>query len=203
VAGSHTRCRPSPGRPLRPHLITPTPVPTPDPTPQPPPSTAPTVHLTAPGVDLNIDGNTPATIVTDGNTFSLLGHGVAAVAAGQGTESMSFAHMNSVILAGGAGSTTITADAGTNTWTAGTGSLSITGGSGADAFVFHQGSGALTISGFSAAQGDTLTIDASLKASMTEQSDGSGGTQVSFGAGSAGIDLKGINPTTALPIHWA
>jgi hypothetical protein len=149
-----------------------------------------------------LDGSQVATATIGGDTFSLLGNGVASAVLGTATEVIRFAGMSNVSVTGGSGRATLTADAGTNSFTAGRGIMEVAGGSGADAYVFHAGSGNLTVDDFSFVKGDSLTIDSSLKNSMQIGSDGQGGTQLSFGAGVGPIDLKGIATLPATAIHW-
>ena len=96
----------------------------------------------------------------------------------------------------------VTADGGANTWTAGKGALEVNGGGGADTYIYHKGDGRLTVDDFSAAKGDVLTIDKTLKASMTVATDGDGGTLLTFGTG-GGIALKGVTSNVTGLIHWS
>jgi hypothetical protein len=127
---------------------------------------------------------------------------VAQVTIGAQATKLEFIGMSQVKLTEGTGSTVVTADAGKNTWTAGKGMLDITGGSGADAFVYHAGDGKLIIGGFSAAQGDTLTIAKSLQTPMISSSDGHGGTMLSFGSAAGSINLEGVSAVPAA-IRWS
>jgi hypothetical protein len=96
----------------------------------------------------------------------------------------------------------ITADGGTNTWTAGAGTLEVDGGGGTDTYIYHQGDGRLTVDDFSATNGDVLTIDSQLRASMTVVADGTGGSLLLFASG-GGVDLKGITTNVTGLIHWS
>jgi hypothetical protein len=71
--------------------------------------------------------------------------------------------------------------------------MTVTGGAGADAYLFHNGSGDLTVSDFF--NGDSLTIDKSLQGAFLETSDGHGGTMISFGMAAGQIDLLHVAPT--------
>lgn len=176
---------------------TPTPTPTPAPTPTPTPSPAPGITLTdSSGSAVTIGLNTVGSIGADGNTISMVGNGVAVVAVGAGTESIQFVGLSSVILAGGSGTAKASADGGSNTWTAGTGGLTVQGGTGADAYYFHIGDGSLIVSDFAATKGDTLTLDAALKAPLVTASDGAGGTMLTFTGSAGSIDLQHV---AALP----
>ena len=79
----------------------------------------------------------------------------------------------------------------------------MTGGSDASAYTFHAGDGLLTIEDFSTAGGDTLTVDKALQASMTETSDGNGGTMIGFGSAGHGIDLVGVATLPASQVRFA
>jgi hypothetical protein len=123
---------------------------------------------------------------------------------GTGTSNIAFVDPNSLSVTGGSGTATVTANAGTNTFTAGAGSLDVTGGSGSDTYVFHTGSGLLTIEDFSADTGDKLVLDSALQASMVQSSDNQGGTLITFGSGATqAIDLRGVGAVPNGAIAWA
>jgi len=92
---------------------------------------------------------------------------------------------------------------GNNKFVAGAGSMDVTGGAGQDAYVFHAGSGSLTVEDFSLAKGDTLTIDKSLQGVLHQASDGMGGTMLAFGSAGQYVDLHGLAALPASGIHWA
>jgi hypothetical protein len=92
----------------------------------------------------------------------------------------------------------VTADGGTNTWAARGGALVVNGGGGADT---HKDDGRVTFDDFSAANGDALTIDKSLKESPTVVSDGDSGTPLWFASG-VGVDLPGITTDVTGLIRW-
>jgi hypothetical protein len=80
----------------------------------------------------------------------------------------------------------------------------VTGGSGKDTYVFHAGSGLLTLDDFSLAKGDTLIIDKSLQTSLQQSSDGQGGTFLSFGTGTGhGVDIHGVAAMPSTNVVWA
>jgi len=164
----------------------------------------PTVHVTASksGKAYTVSGATVGTSSVAGATFVLTAPGVAKVTLGSTADKMQFVGLSSVTLAGGSAAATVTVDGGGDKFTGGTGKLTITGGVGADTYVYHQGNGLMTIENFSFAKGDTLTVDKALQGSMHEKSDGLGGLVVSFGAGSAGIDLVGVASITTSQIHF-
>src|SRR5690242_19034541 len=123
---------------------------------------------------------------------------------GTRTSNIAFVDPNSLSVTGGSGTATVTANAGTNTFTAGAGSLDVTGGSGSDTYVFHTGSGLLTIEDFSADTGDKLVLDSALQASMVQSSDNQGGTLITFGSGATqAIDLRGVGAVPNGAIAWA
>ena len=109
----------------------------------------------------------------------------------------------SAALTAGAGQAVVIADAGTNTFVAGSGSLDVTGGGGQDAYVFHAGSGLLTIEDFALAKGDTLTVDMAFQGSLSQASDGRGGTMLNFGTPGHGVDIHGIVALPTDGIVWA
>ena len=141
------------------------------------------------------------TTSTGGDTFVLTAPGVIQATLGATAGHILFAETSQINLTEGSGNTVVRAQAGTNTWTAGAGTLSVIAGSGQDSFIYHAGNGRLTIDDFVTAQGDTLSIDSGLKASMKAASDGSGGTLLTFASG-GGVDLKGITANPTSLIHW-
>ena len=167
---------------------------------------APTASITlvpTTGTAVTLNGNTHATQSIRTDTFSLLGEGVAKIVMGSVSDSLKFMGMASVSLTNGRGNVTVTADGGTNTFIAGKGTLTVTGGAGADAYMVGAGAGALTVSDFSLAKGDTLTVASTLKSAMQIGSDGHGGTAISFGSGAGVIDLKGVATMPASAIHFS
>ncbi len=160
--------------------------------PLPPTIIQPTISVTAGGSTSAISGSTPGMTVSAEATLDVVMPGAAVVAVGASDVGMSFLHMSVVDVFGGAGSANLKADSGINTWVVGSGSMNVTGGAGSDAYLVHVGSGALTISDFSAAKGDLIQADAALKASYSVFTDGTGGTKISFGGIAGDIDLKGI-----------
>jgi hypothetical protein len=163
-------------------------------------ATAPTlIDVTSTG---NLDQALPrsGTLTENGDTFTLSSGNVINATLGAGNDNIGFVATKQVTLTGGSGASQVLLAEGGNTITAGTGSLDVTAGGGADAYTFHAGDGLLTLEDFSVAKGDTLTIDKSLQASMTTESDGHGGSALVFNTNSA-IDLKGL---MAVPtINWA
>ncbi len=137
-----------------------------------------------------------------GEIFNLVAPGVAKVSLGNFPEMLTFTAMTSVSLIGGAASVTVVAGGGANSFTAGLGRLNVTGGAGADKYIYHHGDELLTIQDFSATKGDSLTIDAALKASLVTSSDGQGGVRLSFGSFGAGVDLKAVATLSAANITW-
>jgi len=143
------------------------------------------------------------TYTVGGDTF-VLGSGNAVTATlGNGASQIRFAGASTVSLTAGAGQAVVTADAGSNRFVAGSGSLDVTGGGGKDAYVFHAGSGLLTIEDFASAKGDTLTVDKALQGSLRQTSDGQGGTMLGFGTPGHGIDIHGIVALPTDGIVWA
>ena len=161
--------------------------------PDPNPATAPTSSITAQTANqpaVSVDTSTAQSQTVDGATIDLTTPGAATVMLGSTAVTMTFAQMSGINLTGGSANATVTADAGTNTFTAGAGTLTVTGGSGADAYIFHNGDGAMTVNDFSLAKGDTLTIDQSLQGVAQFAPDSQGGTMISFGTTTQGrIDL--------------
>jgi hypothetical protein len=128
---------------------------------------------------------------------------VGSVTLRSGASQISFIGASAIRLIGGSGTSVVTSDTGNNTFTAGTGGLDVTGGGGADAYVFHAGSGFLTIEDFSIAKGDTLTVDKALQGSLVEISDGKGGTMLNFGTVGQGVDIHGIATMPSNDILWS
>jgi hypothetical protein len=164
--------------------------------------TAPSVTETGDHGSLQKDLAQTGTYKVGGDTFVLSSGNAAAVTLGTGVSQIKFIGASSVALTGGSGKAVVTADAGSNRFVAGTGSLDVTGGGGKDGYVFHANSGLLTITDFSLAQGDTLTVDKALQGSLTQASDGQGGTMLTFGAGHA-VDIHGIAALPSTSILWA
>jgi hypothetical protein len=122
---------------------------------------------------------------------------------GDGTqEKMQFLGSQPVSAVGGSGPDTVTTGSGNDQIAAGTGTLDATGGRGADTFVFHANSGLLNIHDFSPQQGDNIVVDKSLQGSLTEASDGHGGTMLGFGISGQGIDVLGHSSVPAGSIHF-
>ena len=139
-----------------------------------------------------------------GDTFVLTTGNAASVTLGTGTSQIKFIGASSATLTGGSGQATVTADAGSNKFVAGTGTLDVTGGGGKDAYVFHANGGLLKIEDFSIAKGDTLTVDKALQGSLTQASDGRGGTMLTFGAGAThGVDIHGMATMPTTSVLWA
>lgn len=167
------------------------------PTPPPvPPVTPDSIALTFGGVtQVATPGSSEG-----GDTFSLLSGGVIQASLGSTPQMVQFTGSSGAQVTGGSGVAIVSATAGANSFTAGSGPMMVTGGTGADAYTYHAGAGFLGITDFSAAKGDTLNVDSSLKAGMQSMNDGAGGTMLAFGGGSV-IDLHGV--TTAPVIHWS
>ena len=139
----------------------------------------------------SVGGGTVSQAVKDGaDTLTTSGAVKGEVAAlGGGTRKLILVNPRSMTLTGGSGADTVSADSGSNRYVAGSGSLDVTGGPGASDFVLHAGAGSLTVEDFDAGKGDTLSFDKSLQGSLTQASDGHGGTLLSVGAGAGTIDL--------------
>jgi hypothetical protein len=164
--------------------------------------TAPSVNETGDHGSLQKTLSQTGTYTVGGDTIVLGTGNTVSATLGSGTSQIAFIGPSSLKLTGGSGNATITADTGTNTFTAGSGSLNVTGGGGADTFVFHSTSGMFTIQDFSAANGDKLLIDTSLKSSMVAKSDSEGGTLLTFGSSTTqAIDLHGL--AAAPTITWS
>jgi hypothetical protein len=139
-------------------------------------------------------------LIDDSGTYGL---STNVIHAGTGTDRMVFMGAKYNTVYGGTGTDTVTADKGSNTFVAGTGTMTVTGGTGTDLYIYHATGGLLKVTDFSLSGGDTLTVDAALKASLHIASDGTGGTMISFGVAGHGIDLAGISSMTASQIHFA
>jgi hypothetical protein len=157
--------------------------------------------LTSAGQSQTISAAAAGTKVVGGDTFTFTAPGVGMVVLGTANETLRFVGMTKVAVSGGAG--VLTADAGANTFSLGKAAIDVTGGRGADAYVLHNATGALTIEDFSTAKGDTLTIDATLKAAFKTTSDSHGGTLISFTGATETVDLKGVASIASTAIHWA
>ncbi len=159
-------------------------------------ATTDTVRVTAGAATLAATLNgTPL----DGDIFSLTDSGIIQATLGSTATSVSLTGSAEIDLTGGSGRAIVAATSGQNVFTAGSGSIDISGGVGADSYVFHAGSGALTIEDFSVGKGDVLIVDSSLKGSMQQGSDGAGGLLLSF-APNATIDLR--HTVSAPAIRW-
>jgi endoglucanase len=150
-----------------------------------------------------VDAMIIASQTAEGSTFNVTAPGVASVVLGSTAISIQFVSMDAVDVTGGSAAATVIADTGTATFTVGSGAMTITGGNGADNYVLHAGSGNLTIADFSAAKGDTLTIDQSLQGAETVGSDGNGGVLLSFGTESGWIDLKNTSSLPEGAMHFS
>ena len=159
------------------------------------------ISVTPAGATLQINSLTAAGTTLDGDVFSLGTDGVIQAVLGSASTSISFLGATPVNLTGGSAAASVLTAATNNTFTPGSGALTVTGGPGADSYVFHAGSGLLTITDFSVAKGDTLTADASLSGSLQQASDGNGGTMISFG-GSNAIDVRGMTTVPAADIAF-
>jgi hypothetical protein len=164
----------------------------------------PSVTETSDHGSLQKDLSNTGTYTVGDDTLVLSSSNVASVNLGTGTSKIAFVDPSSLSVTGGPGSATVTANAGTNTFTAGAGNLDVTGGSGSDSYVFHTGSGSLTIQDFSADKGDKIVLDSALQASMVQGSDNQGGTLITFGSGATqAIDLRGVATIPTGAITWA
>jgi hypothetical protein len=142
------------------------------------------------------------TYAVGADTFVLSSGNAVAATLGTGTSEINFVGASSIALTGGSGQATVTADAGNNKFVAGTGSLDVTGGGGQNAYDFHANSGLLTVEDFALAGGDTLTVDEALQGSLSQASDGRGGTMLSFGIPGHGVDIHGIAALPTDIIVW-
>ena len=61
----------------------------------------------------------------------------------------------------------------------------------------------MTIEDFSAAKGNTLTIDKSLQATMKQSSDGHGGILLNFGTVGQSIDVRNMTSVPSTQLHFA
>jgi hypothetical protein len=166
----------------------------PPPPPPPPPVDSPTISIqTRHKPVVTIDGTVAHQETDYGAIVNITSSGVASVALGSTADTMKFIAMSQVSVTGGSARSTLTADAGVNSFSVGKGAMTVTGGAGADAYLFHNGSGDLTVSDFF--NGDSLTIDKSLQGAFLETSDGHGGTMISFGMAAGQIDLLHVAPT--------
>lgn len=170
------------------------------------PASAPvTPTVPAPVINITAGGVTQAAVLgttVDGDTFTAGANGSVLATLGGTSAFISFIGGSGVNVTGGSAGAIVLATTGNNTFTAGSAPMDVTGGSGADTYVFHAGSGFLAVNDFSAAKGDTLSIDTGLKSAMTQSSDGAGGTLISF-AGNAAIDLHGVTSVPASTIHFS
>lgn len=155
-------------------------------------STQPAISVSAADTRLQVTSLPTTNTIVDGDLLSVAATGTIQATLGSTPTALTFLGTTPVNLIGGAAAAFVTAAASANMFTPGTGALTVTGGSGADSYVFHAGSGLLTIADFSAAKGDTLSVDQSLAASMQTMADGNGGTMIGFGGGNA-IDLHGLS----------
>jgi hypothetical protein len=137
----------------------------------------------------------------DTDVFVSTAPGVVKATLGATPTTIAFLGMSSIMLTEGRANATVTADGGTDMFIGGKGKLTVTGGTGPDSYFYHAGDGLLTINDFSAARGDTLTIDKVLRASMKETSDHQGGRLLTFHGGSS-IDIKNIASLSASDITW-
>jgi T5SS/PEP-CTERM-associated repeat protein len=164
--------------------------------------TTPSVSETGDHGSLRQDLSQTGTYMVGGDTFVLTTGNAASVTLSTGTSQINFIGAGAIRLTGGSGQATVTADAGDNSFVTGTGTLNVAGGGDADAYVYHAHSGALTIADFSLAKGDTLTVDAALQASLSQTSDGQGGTLLTFSPGHS-VDLHGVAALPGTGILWA
>jgi hypothetical protein len=155
------------------------------------------------GGSASATSRTDTTIMNaNGATINLLAPGVAQVVLETTSTTMKFINMTTVTVIGGTATAAIIADSGSHTFIAGEGTLTITGGGGANNYVYHMGSALMNIQDFSAAKGDILEIDKTLRGLMSQTSDNQDGTMLSFGSAAAGIDLKGVVALPSNSIHW-
>ena len=164
--------------------------------------TTPSVAETSDHGSLSKNLSQTGTYKVGGDTFVLTSGNAATVTLGSGTSQIKFLGAGSVTLTGGSGQATVSSDLGSNSFVAGSGSLDVTGGAGKDAYTYHSASGTLVVEDFSLAKGDTLTIDKSLQASFHEGSDEIGGSMLTFGSTTHGIDLHGMASLASSNIHW-
>lgn len=165
--------------------------------------TTPSVVETSDHGSLTKNLSQTGTYKVGGDTFVLTSGNAAAVTLGGGTSQIKFLGAGSVKLTGGSGQATVSSDLGNNSFIAGSGTLDVTGGAGQDAYTYHAASGMLVVEDFSLAKGDTLTIDKSLQASLHVESDGMGGSLLTFGNYTHGVDLHGVASFASSNVHWA
>lgn len=127
----------------------------------------------------------------------------ANVAAGSGTDTMTFLNvLNATVTGGSGGSAVLLLGAGTATVTAGSGSMDVKGGAGADTYIAHAGVGLMVIENFSLAKGDVLQVDKALQASLVETVRGAG-VMLSFGPDTTkGVMLNGLATLAPTSIAW-
>lgn len=165
--------------------------------------TTPSVSETSDHGSLTKNLSQFGTYTIGSDTFVLANGSAATVTLGTGTATIAFIGASAVQLTGGTGTATVKADTGNNSFTAGGGSLDVTGGGGVNTYVFHATSGLLTIEDFSVALSDKLVLDKSLQGSMKQVTDGTGGTLLTFGAGSGhAIDIRGLATMSGGSITW-
>jgi hypothetical protein len=164
--------------------------------------TTPSVMETGDHGSLTKNLSQTGTYQVGGDTFVLTSGNAAAVTLGSGTSQIKFLGAGSVTLTGGSGQATVSSDLGNNSFVTGSGSLDVTGGAGKDAYTYHAASGMLVVEDFSLAKGDTLTIDKSLQPSFHAESDGMGGSMLTFGNYTHGIDLHGVASFASSNVHW-
>jgi hypothetical protein len=116
----------------------------------------------------------------------------AATVGSQSAAPAFIAGSNESLTLGGGGVTAITL---------GSGSGEVWGGSGADAYYFPASGGLQTIEDWSAAKGDTLTIDSSLRGLLQETTTAAG-TLLSFGDSSHGVLLAGVAGFDTSQLRW-
>ncbi|WP_428486787.1 cellulase family glycosylhydrolase [Rhodopila sp.] len=155
-------------------------------------SPLPTIDVAAGSGATSINALQPATHVFPGATVSVTGPGVAYVTLGSTSDVLQFIGTESVTIVGGSAASTVSADGGANTFNVGSGAMTVTGGTGADAYLTGIGGGALTVTDFDVAKGDTISIDPALRGSMTTAPDRDGGTMIGFGSVAGPIDLKSV-----------
>lgn len=127
--------------------------------------------------------------------------GGLSVVLGSGSTSMSFLQTPSLLVTGGSGTSTLTFDGAANV-TVGTGPMSVTEGTnGADVYTVQGGSGALTITDFSAAKGDAIQAPSAVQSVASSGSDGHNGTLLSFGAGVGTVDLQNYTGAVTIAYH--
>jgi hypothetical protein len=143
-----------------------------------------------------LDGTNVQSQTVYGASVNLAAPAVASVVLGSTSDTFRFLYMSSANVTAGSAESSVTANCGNNTFTAGNGVLHVRGGSGADAYVFHARDATLTVGDFSLAKGDTLTVDKSLAALMSEKMTSTGALLIFFGSNPGHITLAN---TTSLP----